>query len=99
MGAKPPPPPSEALADKCERLALGMDTLTAQSDFRISTQLVRILLAMKASARREPLSEETVKAVIDATMRARRLYIVELPDGRSTVKQHPLPAREPRRKH
>jgi hypothetical protein len=99
MGSKPIPPPAEALADKCERLVLEMNAPTVQSDFRISTQLVRILLAMKASARREPLNEEAIKGVIDAAMRARRLYIVELPDGRSTVKQHPLPAREPRRKH
>lgn len=81
MGSKPPPPPAETLADKCERLALRMDAPTQQSDLRISVQLIRVLAALRGRAAQQPLEAAELDAVIEAAMRARRLYFVERPDG------------------
>jgi len=89
----------EPLPERVEFLLAGLPPMGPNTDLAVSARVLTILRAMRNRAEREPIDAATMEQIIEAAMRARRLFTVELDGGRTSIRQHPAPPSGPGLKH
>jgi hypothetical protein len=93
------PPEREVLLQKLGALLANAKLPTARMDYYFSLIVYRLVASLRQYLATNPIDERLMDDVVGVVMGSRRLFIVEGPDGKRSIRQHLACPSAPRHEH